>query len=208
MNEKKTVPEIRYYRLAEYNRMRIIDRTGEILEKEHNAKRLYTRFDTPFEIVPRSNYTDPEKDKLQNLPHLFRRGEYLTFYFVMGGKFYHFEIDHNPLFPMMFQKITIDETGNYTGRRYLYSTEDKQYNKYFPVASLCYDIVFRICTEEDIEIISREWIKQILSFAETGIEAEPYSERKRQYCGSRYYYKTIYDRTQCNIYNNQYIERS
>lgn len=195
--------EKRYFRLADYNRHRIIIECEKLLA-DQNIAILRSHFDKPFLMVCRAGWdtSEPLKSEIENQPARVIMGEWLHIEFIINGYFITIQIDENPFFPVLYSKIKIDESGNYTGKRYAYSTEDKP-NR-LNVAAINSADIFGIMTDEQIAQHARQFIADNIDFFRGSWESAAYTERHRHYYqGNRYYYETITDRTQCNIYYNE-----
>ena len=212
MENKNTLQtEKRYYTLSTYNRVRILEQIkkmiisdgGTILQYKH-AKAIEINLQT-FDA------TKEQRAKLKTLPPLVVCSLGYgcpSLHYIKNGFYYYIGYDDNPFFPIVFNKIKIDENGVYYGKRYLYSNEpinEKSYKKTGALAlSLGYDDIFKICDDEQIKDLAEYHYNQIKNVIENGAESETDSEKKRvqNYYNNGWHYETILDRSKRNIFDD------
>lgn len=194
--------EKEYRKLATYNRIRILEQVEKMLENKYNAKILRSIYQKPLEIQCYTMETDEEKRKrIEELKPIIAPSKWLDLNLLINGYYIAFDFDDNPFFPITYEKIKVNENGEYIGRRYLESTEDNLRDTLH--IHLCYDAIFTIITDEQVKELAEDFVKQISGYIENGHESEPYNEKKRvpNYYDNGYHYERIYDKEKCCIYN-------
>ena len=199
--------EKRFLKVANYNLAIIIDLMKSIL-KEQGAE-ILEKGKKEYLYIPYTNEENKEKIKKVNaLKPLKANSLYNSLYFVLDNYYYYIEYNDNPLFPIYFSKIKVNENGEYKGKRYLYSSEeinDREYKKTNKIAfSIAYDKLWTICTNEELLELAKDQLKQIEKWVINGAESERYRRRCRQYYDNNkyYYYATLYECSIINIYNS------
>lgn len=192
-NNQQPTTKIRYIKLCEFNRILTLAEIEKELSKmgakilTNNKKELIR-----FEVY--TNDDNPQKQEaIKNLALITRAydsiGCGLTLNFIYNGCYYSFEYDDNPFMPIMYQKIKIDENGNYRGARYLYSSEDLNEKSWKAKNELCfsfgYDNFFKICNDEEIKELAAYHLEQIKKEIFTANESasyfDQYHPRDKQY---------------------------
>lgn len=202
-----------YRKLCTYNRYRILKEVKKILVKNYNATILQTRFDKPLNIKCYTMETNEEKRaKIEGLKSINVTSEHLYLKFIINNYYYSFSFDDNPFFPIDYEKIKINDNGEYIGRRCIETTDDNYYNTL--KIHLCYDSIFKIISDYQVKKMALDFVEQIKNYIENGHENEVWNERKRvqNYYNNGYHYETKFDQTKCCIYsdntnggNGQYI---
>ena len=173
-----------HFNISNFNRKRILKEVEELIVADGGVV-LRGRYDEEIEIC------------CKDLQSIKTFGEWLHIYFILDGYFYNVSMDDNPFFPALYEKIKIDENGEYIGKRYLEETE----NGYI---SMCYDSIWKEMTDEEIKNHALKTFEEIKKEIINGRESTPYTEKKRvsNYYNNKYHYETITDKTRCNIYFN------
>lgn len=182
-----------FIKLCEYNRIltlaeiekQLIKEGAKILtnnQKENIVFKVYTNDDN-----------EQKKQAIKDLALINRAynsiGCGLSLTFIYNGFYYSFEYDENPFFPIMYQKIKIDESGSYKGARYLYSSDDLNDKSWKARKELClsfgYDNFFKICNDEEIKELAIYHLEQIKKEIFTANESASYTDqhhpRDKQY---------------------------
>lgn len=216
--ENNLHPEKLYFSLNTYNRARIIEQIKKIIVAD-GGKILISKYAKLIEVhLQTFNATKEQRARLEMLPPLLVCGlgcfGSLSLAYIKNGFCYYISYDENPFFPIVFNKIKVDENGNYYGKRYLYSNEpinEKSYKKDGVFAlSLGYDDIFGICSDEQIKDLAEYHYNQIKNVIENGRESETDTEKKRvpNYYNNGYHYETIFDRSRHNIFDNYKTENA
>lgn len=180
-NQQKT----RWIKLCEFNRLltlaeiekELLKLGAKILtnnKKENIIFKVYTNDDN-----------EQKKNAIKKLALVTRAydsiGCGLSLQFIYDGFYYSFEYDENPFFPIMYQKIKIDESGNYNGARFLYSSDDLNDKSWKAKKELCfsfgYDNFFKICTDEEIKELAAYHLEQIKNEIFTAFESSSYTDQ-------------------------------
>lgn len=179
--EEKT----RFIKLCEFNRILTL---AEI-EKELFKMGAKILTNNKKENIIFNVYTnDDNEQKKQTIKNLALRtrafdciGCGLSLQFIYDNFYYSFEYDENPFFPIMYQKIKIDNNGNYNGARYLYSSDDLNNKSWKEKKELCfsfgYDNFFKICSDKDIKELAAYHLEQIKKEIFTACESASYTDQ-------------------------------
>lgn len=193
-----------FRKLNTYNRLRIISALEKLIE-EKGGKILRSKYDHSIEIKCYAGIDASEElqKKIESLPIITCCGS-LHLFFLLNGYYYSFEMDDNPFFPIHYKKIKVNNNGEYIGKRYIYTTDDNESDTL--EIHLCYDAIFKVIDDKVIEILARDFLKNLDGYFTKGKENSCYKEKKRvsNYYNNGYHYETIYDSTKCNIYENDY----
>lgn len=197
----------RFIKLCEYNRILVL---AEI-EKELFKMGAKILTNDKKEMIRFNVYTNDDNEQKRNaikeLALVTRAydciGCGLSLQFIYDGYYYSFEYEDNPFFPISYQKIKIDDNGNYSGARYLYSSDDLNEKSWKERKELCfsfgYDNFFKICTNEEIKELAAYHLEQIKKEIFTANESASYTDqyhpRDKQYnifVNERSYMKEYY----------------
>lgn len=181
----KNQEQKRFIKLCEFNRLltlaeiekELLKMGAKILtnnKKENIIFNVYTNDDN-----------EQKKQAIKNLALKARAydciGCGLSLQFIYDDFYYSFEYDDNPFMPIAYQKIKIDESGNYNGARYLYSSDDLNDKSWKEKKELCfsfgYDNFFKICTDEEIKELAAYHLEQIKSEIFTANESASYTDQ-------------------------------
>lgn len=175
----------RFIKLCEFNRILTL---AEI-EKELLRMGAQILTNDKEELIRFNVYTNDDneqkKNAIKDLALVTRAfdcvGCGLSLQFIYDGFYYSFEYEENPFFPIMYQKIKIDESGNYNGARYLYSSDDLNNKSWKARKELClsfgYDNFFKICTDEEIKELAAYHLEQIKKEIFTANESASYIDQ-------------------------------
>ena len=138
-----------------------------------------------MEIMTRDDDPDKVKKLKEACKNIFALrgdcGEGLSLDFMLDGFYYHISYDENPFFPLMYQKIKVNENGDYIGARFLYSSEDLNDRSWKKEKKLCfsfgYDNFFKICSNEDIKELASYHLEQIKNEIIKGVESASYCDQ-------------------------------
>lgn len=172
---------VNYFRLSEYNSARILEKIAECITND-GGRVLRSKYDKNILAYCSTFGNCKNVEKRQQIegqkPILtpFWRWSGGGLRYVKNGFYYSISYDSSPLFPIIYQKIKIDENGGYYGRRYALSSEplnDAEYKKSGDfVLSFCYDCIFGVCDDETINRIAKLHYEQIKNVIEGGKESE------------------------------------
>ena len=204
----------RFCQLSDYNRRLVLNEIENILVNNGGQIVINTLQSNITYKCYTNDTRQAMKEKIESLP-MIQRINYSTssgdrLRFILNGYFYEISYDSNPFFPITFSKIKIDQDGNYVGKRYVDSNEsinDRSFKKNGSSAfSICYDNLFKLCSEAEINEMAKCHFEQINNVVINGAESSRYSERKRcrNYYSSSYHYEIVYDNTKCNVFAIQY----
>lgn len=202
-----------YFTMSGYNRARILEEVKHMIADD-GGKLLYSKYSKKTRIYCRTNETDADKRaRVESLPPVDVCGVSwcgASLHYVKDGYYYSLNYESNPLFPITFNKIKIDETGGYIGRRYSYSAETLN-NAAFKagkpsVLSIAYDCIWGIMTDEEVKRAAAFHYDQIKAAVEGGRESEAYSEKERvripNYYNNGYHYEYRYNTEKLNVYKD------
>ena len=182
-----------YLKVADYNRLLIIGMIERLLKKQgaqiltNNAK----------ELVEYELYTNDDDEKkieaLRKQKHLIAHSYNITnapsLCFILNSFYYEIEYDENPFFPIHYQKIKIDENGEYIGARYLYSSDDLNDKSWAKNKTLClsfaYDNLWGLCSYYKLRKMAFYHLEQIkreiINGSESAIYTDHYHPRGAKY---------------------------
>ena len=179
--EQKT----RFIKLCEFNRILTLAEIEKLLIKEGAQILTNNHKENIVFKVYTNDDSEQKKQAIKDLALVTRAydsiGCGLSLQFIYNGFYYSFEYDTNPFFPIMYQKIKIDENGNYNGARYLYSSDDLNDKSWKTRKELClsfgYDNFFKICTDEEIKELAAYHLEQIKKVIFTANESASYTDQ-------------------------------
>lgn len=176
----------RWCYLSTYNRLETLKEIRRELAKM-GASVLIPSYYELYEMEVMTRDDDPNKVKKlkEQCKNIFVLrgdcGEGLSLDFILNGFYYHLSYDENPFLPCMYNKIKINNDGDYFGTRFLYSTEDLNNRSWGKNKTLCfsfgYDDFFKICTDEQIKECAAYHLEQIKKEIVEGGESSSYTDQ-------------------------------
>lgn len=201
-----------YFKLADYNRARIIIALRELIRKSGGIL-IFSKYEKPYRLhaVTAERSSKETREQIEALPavdwfgHDWAGG---TMQYVKNGYYYSVSFDNNPFFPTIYGKIKIDGQGNYSGERSYFSSANLT-SKDNGELLLAFDAQWGICSEDTIQRLAASIYRDIINRVEGGEECPTWSQRKRVRVPNTYnrgyHYEYITRAERRNVLEDAYI---